>query len=120
MICREIHKLSVAYTFPSPCIATLIVAVLQSLEGKDEGGGVGGFQHGMPCTWQLPWLAVEWPWSAPTGPFLTFLAQMGVETSPLHLYVHHFRYCRFWSAGAFAGQRPLTIESLLMSGSGRS
>ena len=23
------------------------------------GGGVGGFQRGMPCTWQLPWLAVE-------------------------------------------------------------
>ena len=29
---------------------------------------VGGFQHGVPCAWQLPWLALEWPWSAPAGP----------------------------------------------------
>jgi len=25
---------------------------------------VGGFQHGVSCTWQLPWLAVEKPWLA--------------------------------------------------------
>ena len=31
---------------------------------KGGMGGVGGFQLGVPCTWQLPWLAVEKPWSA--------------------------------------------------------
>ena len=29
-----------------------------------KGGEVGGLQRGVPCTWQLPWLAVEKPWSA--------------------------------------------------------
>ena len=27
--------------------------------GGGGGGEVGGFQLGVPCTWQLPWLAVE-------------------------------------------------------------
>ena len=48
-------------------------------------GKVGGFQHGVPCTWQLPWLAVEKPWSALAGPFLTLLAQTGSGTTPLPL-----------------------------------
>ena len=43
---------------------------------------MGGFQHGVPCTWQLPWLAVEKPWSALAGPFLTLLAQTGSGTTP--------------------------------------
>ena len=30
--------------------------------------------HGVPCTWQLPWLAREEPWLAVAGPFLTLLA----------------------------------------------
>ena len=38
---------------------------------------MGGFQHGVPCTWQLPWLAAEKPWSALAGPLLTLLAQTG-------------------------------------------
>ena len=40
------------------------------------------------------WLAIEWPWSALPGPFLTLLAQMGIETTPLTLYGHHFWYYR--------------------------
>ena len=30
-----------------------------SKKGGMRGGEVGGFQLGVPCTWQLPWLAVE-------------------------------------------------------------
>ena len=48
-------------------------------------GGMGGFQLGVPCTWQLPWLAVEKPWSALAGPSLTLLAQTGSGTTPLPL-----------------------------------
>ena len=48
-------------------------------------GGGGGFQLGVPCTWQLPWLAVEKPWSALAGPLLTLLAQTGSGTTPLPL-----------------------------------
>ena len=49
--------------------------------------GIGGGRHAgifqdMLCTWRLPWLAVEWPWSALARPLLTLLAQMGVETTP--------------------------------------
>ena len=31
----------------------------------------------------IGWLPVEWPWPALSGPFLTLLAQMGVETTLL-------------------------------------
>ena len=48
-------------------------------------GEVSGFQHGVPCTWQLPWLAIEKPWSALTGPFFTLLAQKGSGTPLLPL-----------------------------------
>ena len=40
---------------------------------------------GVPCTWQLPWLAREEPWSAVAGPFLALLAQTGSGTTPLPL-----------------------------------
>ena len=43
------------------------------------------FQHGVPCTWQLPWLAVEKPWLALAGPFLSFLTQTGADKAPLPL-----------------------------------
>ena len=56
---------------------------LASKKGGIRGGG--GFQHRVPCTWQLPWLAREQPWSALAGPFLTLLAQTGSGTIPLPL-----------------------------------
>ena len=37
----------------------------------------------MPCTWQLPWLAVEKPWSALAWVFLSFLTQTGIDKAPL-------------------------------------
>ena len=55
-----------------------------TLAKKVGKGEVGGFQHGVPCTWQLPWLAIRKPWSALAGPFLSFLPQTGVERL-LHL-----------------------------------
>ena len=53
-----------------------------SKKGGVGGGEVGGHIQDMPCTWQLPWLAVEWLWSTLAGPFFILLAQMGVETTP--------------------------------------
>ena len=49
-----------------------------------KGGIVGG---GLVSarTWQLPWLAVEKPWSALAWPFLSFLTQTGVDKAPLPL-----------------------------------
>ena len=31
---------------------------------------------------QLPWMPVEWLWLALAGPFVTLLAQFGIETAP--------------------------------------
>ena len=39
----------------------------------------------MPCIWQLSWLAVEKPWLALAGPFLSFITQMGIEKALLLL-----------------------------------
>ena len=53
---------------------------------EDTRFGGGGWVHpGVPCTWQLPWLAREEPWSAVAGPFLALLAQTGSGTTPLAL-----------------------------------
>ena len=45
---------------------------------KGKIGGGGWVHHKLLCTWQLPWLAVEKPWSALAWPFLFFLPQTGV------------------------------------------
>ena len=62
---------------------------------KGEIGGdgqvyVGGHIQDIPCTWWIPWLAVECPWSALTG--LTLLLQMDVETSPFSLTTMSYKY----------------------------
>ena len=49
------------------------------------GGGGKAYSHEVPCTWWLSWLNVKKPWSALAGPFLSFSAQMAVETTPLPL-----------------------------------
>ena len=40
---------------------------------------MGEFQHRVLCTWQLPWLAVECPWSAPNS--LIFSFSSGTSTA---------------------------------------
>ena len=52
-------------------------ALANFANAKSERWNGGRFQHGVPDTWQLPWLAVEWPWLPLAGPFLMLLAQMG-------------------------------------------
>ena len=52
---------------------------------KGEIGGGGWVHPEMPCTWQLPWLAVEKPWSTLAWPFLSFLTQTSVDKTPLPL-----------------------------------
>jgi len=87
---------------------------------KKGGIGGGGWVHpGVPCTWQLPWLAREEPWSAVAGPFFTLLAQRAQEPllSPCRGIISE-SVGSFQSAGALAGRKALTIESSLMSGCG--
>ena len=68
-------------------------------------------------TWWRLELPVEKPWSMTGGPFVCFLAQMGVENAPFTLQGLHFWQFRqllvqrniLWSEGP-------TIERLLMSG----
>ena len=81
---------------------------------------MGGHSHDMPYTWRLSWLAIEKPWSALAGPFLSFLTQTDVEKAP--------QLCRGSTSGTvdsfqfgevFTCQRPQIIVSSLMSGGGR-
>ena len=55
---------------------------------------MGGHIQDILCTWRLPWLPVEQPWSALAGPFLTLLEQMGTEVIPLPFKGHHLQSCR--------------------------
>ena len=79
----------------------------------------GAHDHDMPCTWRLPWVSVEQPWSPLAGPFSPcwhkwvqkpFLSPFGGTISR--------SVGIFQSGWVFTGQRALTIESLLMSGCG--
>ena len=38
-------------------------------DGFYTSKNVSGFQHGVPCAWQLPWLAMEKPWLPLAWPF---------------------------------------------------
>ena len=86
--------------------------------GVGRGGRVSAWVT-VSCTWQLPWLAVEQPWSA-------LAATIGVRnftcwdtvSGMLLLTENCLHVGSFQSGGAFAGQRALTIESSLMSGCG--
>ena len=80
-------------------------------------GEVCGCHHGVLYTWQLPWLAVEKPWSALAWAFLSFLTQMGV-TLPFRGSISG-TVGSFQLGEAFTGRRALTIVSSLMSGHGR-
>ena len=61
-------------------------------------------------------LGLEEVWSELAGPFLTLLAQMVSETTPLFGGTISRSVDNFQSSGVFAGQRALTIESLPMVG----
>ena len=68
---------------------------------------LAGCQHGVPCTWQLPWLAVENPGRQLAWAFPSFLTQMGVDKAPLP-----FRGSISGTVGSFQlgeALRPLTI-----------
>ena len=77
-------------------LAQSILKIGFALAKKVGYGEVGGFQHRVACTWQLPWLAVENPWSAPAGSFLT---QTGIDKAPLPSWGLHFWHCRQFSVG---------------------
>jgi len=62
-----------------------LAACYQSAQSVLKIGGGGWVHPELLCTWQLPWLAVEKPWSAPAWPFLSLLTQTGVDKAPLPL-----------------------------------
>ena len=91
-------------------LAQSILKIGFTLAKKVGKGGMGGFQHGVPCTWHLPWLAIRKPWSALAGPFLSFLTQTGIERL-LHLCKNSISATAdsFQLGEAFTGWRALTI-----------
>ena len=60
---------------------------------------MGGVQRGVPCTWQLPWLAIEGPWSALAWAFLSFMTQTGIDKASLPFKGLHFWHCSQFSVG---------------------
>ena len=54
---------------------------------KGGTGEVGGFQHWAQVTWLLLGIAIESPWSALGGPFLSSFARMGLENGLLAMYI---------------------------------
>ena len=80
---------------------------------------MGRFQHKVPYTWELSWLAVEKPWSALDGPFLFFLIQTDIDKASLPLYIRGSISGTVDSFQSGDGWRALTIVSLVMSGRGR-
>ena len=81
----------------------------------DKPGEMGRFQHGVPCTWRLPCLAVEWPWSALAG-HLVGTKGCRNNSFPLMGGTISGTIGSFQSGGVFVGQSILTIESSLTSG----
>ena len=65
----DVAILAESYSEVIVSIVAQSVLKIGSALAKKVGGGVGGFQRGMPCTWQLPWLAVEKPWLEHFSPF---------------------------------------------------
>ena len=55
---------------------------------------MGGCTALADSAWQRLQLPVEKPWSMLGGPFVCFLAQMGVENAPFTLYGLHFWHLR--------------------------
>ena len=71
----HLATLAACYQFAQSVMKTGFVLA----KGWDRGS------HGMPCKWQLSWLAVERHWLALARPFLSFLAETGIETASLPL-----------------------------------
>ena len=80
-------------------LAQFVLKISFALVKKVGQGEMGGFQYGVLCTWQLPWLAVEKPWPAPAWSFLSLLTQTGVDKAPLPLQGLYFWHCRQFSDG---------------------
>ena len=66
-------------------IVQFILKIGSALAERVGQGEVGGCTALPDSAWQQLQLLVEKPWSMPGGPFVCFLAQMGVENAPFTL-----------------------------------
>ena len=66
-------------------IVQFILKIGSALAERVGQGEVGGCTALPDSAWQRLQLLVEKPWSMPGGPFVCFLAQMGVENAPFTL-----------------------------------
>ena len=83
-------------------------------------GGIGevdGFQHGVPCTWQLAWLTGKT--LVATGLAISLLFGTNGHSLCLSRGSISGTVGSFQSEEAFTGRRGLTIVSSLMSSRGR-
>ena len=66
-------------------LAQSVLKIGSALAEGMEQGEVDGYTTLPDSAWWLLQLPVEKPWSRTGGPFVCFLAQMGVETIPFTL-----------------------------------
>ena len=66
-------------------LAQSILKIGSALAERVGQGEVGGCTSLGDSSWRLLQLAVEKPWSTLGGPYVCFLAQMGVEKAPFTL-----------------------------------
>ena len=62
-----------------------VLKICSALAERMEWGEVGGSTPLADSAWRPLQLPVEKSWSMPGGPFVCFLAQMGVENAPFTL-----------------------------------
>ena len=85
-------------------LAQSVLKIGSVLAERVGQGEVGGSTTLAESAWWRLQLPVGKPWSMTVGPFVCFLAQMGVENAPFTLYFWQFRQFLFrrrvlWSEG---------------------
>ena len=66
-------------------LAQSVLKIASVLAGRVGQGEVGGSTTLPDSAWWRLQLPVEKPWSMTGGPFVSFLAHMGVENAPFNL-----------------------------------
>ena len=93
-------------------LAQSVLKIGSALAARVGQGEVGGSTALADSAWWQLQLPVEKPWSMTGGPFVCFLAEMGIEK---RLHFWQFRQ-RLVQRSVLFGRRVLTIECSLMSG----
>ena len=112
--CETSQNLAACYQ-----LAQSVLKIGFALAKKVGYGEVGGFQCGVLCTWQLPWLSGCRKALVGTSSSISFPFDIIIYLFDLYMSSISGTVGSLQSEEAFTGRRALTIVSLLTSGRGR-